>query len=171
MDPEARVSALVAPIVEMFAAEVGAELRPDLEAGLRCEARGLVGALDQGLEEKDLRDVLVRQVELEVLRAPATQRGDILRAWSKSRELADQLQPLGLRSRELVREFRAKGRTDVLKAEAARLVDEIVRTARAAPPEVLRKERGTVAVILMNCATVTTDGLLGFDPETSPEVA
>lgn len=171
MDPEARVSALVAPLVEMFATEVGPDLRPDLEAGLKGEARALVGALDQGLAEKDLRDLLVRQVELEVLGAPEARRGDVLRAWSKARELVAHLDPLGLRSRELVREFRAKGLSADLKSRASVLVDEIVRVSRAAPHEVLARERGTVGVILMNCATVLTDGLLGFDPATSPEVA
>src|SRR5690349_5235192 len=155
MDPlDARVSALVAPLVAMFEGELAPELLPDLEKGLRGEARSLVGALDLGLAEKDLRDMLVRQVELEVLGAPEGRRADVLRAWSSGRELEAQLQPLGLRSRELVRELRQKGRTDEdLKARALSLTDEIVKTVRAAPPEVAARERGVVGVILMNCVT------------------
>jgi len=165
-----RVAALVAPIVAMFAEELGAELEPQLQAGLENEARSLVGALDQGFEEKELRDHLVRQVELEVLGAPAEKRAAVLRAWSGTRELTGALEPLGLRSRELVRELRASGRTDDLVQRAQALTEEIVRAARAAPPEVLARERGTVAVILMNCVTVLTDSLLGYDPEQAPEV-
>jgi len=171
VDEDARVDALVAPVIEMFKDEVGAELRADLEAGLRGEARSLVAALDQGFDEKDLRDHLVRQVELEVLAAPAASRAEVLKSWSGARELAAALEPLGLRSRELVREFRASGRTEALKARAAALTDEIVKTARSAPAPVLARERGTIAVILMNCVTVLSDGLLGFDPATSPEIA
>jgi len=165
------VSALVAPLIEMFATELGADLRADLEAGLKGEARSLVGALDQGFEEKELRDHLVRQVELEVLAAPKERRADVLRAWARGRQLAEALDPLGLRSRELAREFRAQGRSEDLKARALALTDEIVKAARAAPPEVLARERGIVAVILMNCVTVLTDGLVGFDPDSSPEIA
>ncbi|MEZ0230073.1 MAG: hypothetical protein ACAI25_15730 [Planctomycetota bacterium] len=163
MDLETRVNDLVAPLIERFAGTVDAALRPDLESGLRGEARALVGALEQGLTEKDLRDLIARQLELEVLSAPPELRGDVLRAWAGSRALLAALEPLGLRARELVRELRASGLDDALKAEASRVLDEVVRVARAAPPEVLARERGTVAIVLGNCALVLSDGLLGPD--------
>src|SRR5262249_49514984 len=125
----------------------------------------MLGALETegGPSETELREILARQVELEVLRAPPDARLAIVKAWVLAGELEVQLHPLGLRSRDLVREFRAEGCTSALKARATELMDEVVRVARAAPPEGLHRARPTVGVILVNCVTVLTDGLLSIE--------
>ncbi len=163
MTREARVEAIVRPLVERFAPLLGSDLRAVLEEGLREEARVLADGVEQGFAEEDLRDLLARRVERDVLAVGPERRGEVLRGWVAARDLVVALEPLGLRARELVREHRAKGLTPPLKAEAARLLDEVVGVARAAPAAAVARERATIQVVLANCANVLADGLLGPD--------